>query len=268
MNSARRRRRAGGPGGGGTPVRPAPVWLFDLDNTLHDAGQAAFPHINAAMTGYIVEHLQLSTEDAGALRTHYWHRYGATLLGLIKHHGVQASHFLEATHLLPGLEPRLRTSGPDRAALQRLPGRKFILTNAPRSYALRVLRQLRLLGCFDGVICVEDMTMFGHMRPKPDARLFRHLVARLRTTPSRCVLVEDTLAHQRQARRVGLRTAWMQRYLRPSPLPAHKLEVLVQNTRKVSDHPCGRPRYVCARIKRLRSLRVFCGFPDDILASQ
>lgn len=248
--------------------RGTPVWLFDLDNTLHDASHAAFPHINAAMTGYIVEHLQLSLADAGALRAHYWHRYGATLLGLVRHHGVRAGHFLETTHDLPGLEQRLRASAPDRAALRRLPGHKFILTNAPRGYALRVLRGLRLLGCFDGIICVEDMTMFGHMRPKPDARMFRHLVARLRTRPSRCVLVEDTLVHQREARRVGLRTAWMQRYLGAAGAFHHKAGVGVEKTRKVSDHPCGRPRYVCARIKRLRSLRVFCGSPDDLLAFQ
>src|SRR5205085_10286510 len=115
---------------------------------------------------------------------------------------------------LPGLEARLRTSAHDRAALARLPGRRYVLTNAPRSYALRVLRRLRLAGCFDGVICIEDMRMFGQHRPKPDARMPRPVAARLKTPPSRCVLVEDTLAHQRAARRVGMKTVWMQRYLR------------------------------------------------------
>ncbi|MFP4906040.1 HAD family hydrolase, partial [Paraburkholderia sp. BR14261] len=27
-----------------------PVWLFDLDNTLHNASRAIFPAINAGMT--------------------------------------------------------------------------------------------------------------------------------------------------------------------------------------------------------------------------
>jgi putative hydrolase of the HAD superfamily len=31
---------------------------------------------------------------------------------------------------------------------------------------------------------------------------------------SRCVLVEDTLAHQKAARRVGMKTVWMQRWSR------------------------------------------------------
>ncbi|MGK4301815.1 HAD family hydrolase, partial [Klebsiella pneumoniae] len=90
---------------------------------------------------------------------------------------------------LPGLESRLRTSAHDRAALRRLPGPKFVLTNAPRHYALRVLDALRLTGCFDGILCIEDMTMFGQPRPKPDARMLRHVAARLKTPPSRCVLV-------------------------------------------------------------------------------
>src|SRR5207253_133311 len=151
------------------------TWLFDLDDTLHDASHASFGPTSQAMTDYIAHHLALTPDDARALRQHYWKRYGATLLGLVRHHDVSASHFLEVTHRLPGLEQRLRTSAHDRAALRRLPGRKFVLTNAPRSYALRVLKTLRLAGCFDGILCVEDMTMFGQPRPKPDARMLRHV---------------------------------------------------------------------------------------------
>ncbi|MFA8356891.1 HAD family hydrolase, partial [Burkholderia ubonensis] len=33
----------------------APVWLFDLDNTLHHASHAIFPEINRAMTQYIID---------------------------------------------------------------------------------------------------------------------------------------------------------------------------------------------------------------------
>ena len=55
--------------------------------------------------------------------------------------------------------------------------------------------------------------MFGEHRPKPDARMLRRLLVRLRCAASRCVLVEDTLSHQKSARRLGMRTVWMQAYL-------------------------------------------------------
>lgn len=190
------------------------VWLFDLDNTLHDASHAAFRGINEGMSVYMVEHLGASPEQADALRSRYLHRYGATLLGLVRHHGVDGRHFLRETHRLPGLEDRVRTHPHDVAVLRRLPGRKFILTNAPRVYTERVLGALDMRRFFDGVLSIEDMRMFGHWRPKPDTRMLRAMAARLGVPPSACVLVEDTLQHQKAARRVGMRTVWMQRWTR------------------------------------------------------
>jgi putative hydrolase of the HAD superfamily len=234
------------------------VWLFDLDNTLHDASHAAFGPTNLAMTEYMVEHLSLTPEGASELRQHYWNHYGATLLGLVRHHGVTASHFLEQTHRLPGLEQRLRTSAHDRAALRRLRGRKFILTNAPRAYAMRVLNTLGLAACFDGVLSIEDMVVFGHLRPKPDARMFRYLAARLKVPLHDCVLVEDTLEHQKAARGLGMRTVWMQRYLdgrfRGAPWTRANAAVNNGRRREVGVHPCRKPPYVHAKIKSILSL--------------
>ena len=234
------------------------TWLFDLDNTLHDASHAAFGATNQAMTDYMVRHLELDHAQASALRQHYWNHYGATLLGLVRHHGVKMAHFLEETHRLPGLESRLRTSAHDRAALKRLRGRKVILTNAPRAYAMRVLNTLRLADCFDTIISIEDMTMFGQHRPKPDTRLFRHVAVRLGVPASRCTLVEDTLEHQKGARRAGMQTVWMHRYLqgrfRGGPGAAPNAGFV---PRKVGVHPCRKPLYVCAKIKSLQTLRSF-----------
>jgi len=67
-------------------LNSAAVWVFDLDNTLHNATPHIFPHISRAMTGYLQTHLGLDEHSANALRIQYWHRYGATLLGLIRHH--------------------------------------------------------------------------------------------------------------------------------------------------------------------------------------
>jgi putative hydrolase of the HAD superfamily len=235
------------PGAGAQRLGGHTVWLFDLDDTLHDATHASFGALHVAMNDYVVQYVGVSQDEASALRQHYWQRYGATLLGLVRHHDVKASHFLEETHRLPGLEGRLRSSTHDRAALRRLVGRKFVLTNAPRAYALRVLNALNLANCFQGVISIEDMRMFGHPRPKPDARMLQHVAARLKVKPSRCVLVEDTLQHQRSAHRIGMRTIWMRRYL-------HSVRKSVNNALEVGVHPCRKPPYVYARIHSLKTL--------------
>jgi putative hydrolase of the HAD superfamily len=228
------------------------TWLFDLDNTLHNASGASFRGIDESMSAYIVEELGVSPEEAQALRLSYLLRYGATLLGLVRHHGIKAAHFLHQTHLLPGLEGRVHGHPHDFDAIARLPGRKFVLTNAPQAYAQRVLGALGIGMLFDGVLSIEDMVMFNHLRPKPDTRMLRWVAARLKVPPSHCVLVEDTLQHQKAARRVGMATVWMQRWLRRARTPGAK-HVTVHG--KVGVYLHRKPAYVCARIVSLRELR-------------
>ncbi len=215
------------------------VWLFDLDDTLHNASHRAFRELNASMAAYIVTHLGLAEAQAAELRNRYWLRYGATLTGLQRHHGVKPAHFLAETHRLPGLEAHLHGHAHDLAALRRLPGRKFLMTNAPRGYAERVLATIGLSGAFEGLICVEDMQLFGHSRPKPDARMFRVVLARLKLRATQCVLVEDTLIHQKTARGLGMKTVWMQRWLRQAGV--------MQGVQR-------RPAYVSRRVRSLAAL--------------
>jgi putative hydrolase of the HAD superfamily len=225
------------------------TWLFDLDNTLHNASVSSFPGIDARMTAYIERELQLARDQAHALRELYLRRYGATLLGLVRHHRVRAAHFLHETHVLPELESLVHGHPHDFAALDRLPGRKVILTNAPQAYAQRVLKALGAAHHFDAVVSIEDMTMFGRLRPKPDTRMLRWLAARLKVHPARCVLVEDTLQHQKAAHSIGMRTAWMQRWTVLARRTA------AAGTPKVGVYLQRRPSYVCARIFSLRDLR-------------
>lgn len=227
------------------------MWLFDLDNTLHDASHAAFRPLNASMTDYIVRHLGLAHADAEHLRAHYWQRYGATLLGLIRHHGIDPHHFLADTHQLPELEGLLRMNWSDLHALQRLPGRKLVLTNAPRDYALRVMHPLRLHPFFDELVAIEDMRVFGHWRPKPDVRMLNVVLKKRGLDPRQCVLVDDSPINLKKARRLGLRTVWMQGYAPPN-------RTLPHNGGKVGIHLHGRPHWACARITRLHTLHRWC----------
>ena len=190
------------------------VWLFDLDNTLHDAGAWVFAQMNDTMRSYVVDNLGVSADEADALREKYWRRYGSTMLGLVRHHDVSPAHFLHETHRFPGLERRVTGHRHDLAAIARLRGRRIVLTNAPRAYAMRVLGALGIVHLFEQVLSIEDMRMFGDWRPKPDRRMLRQVAVRLGVHPSRCVLVEDSLDNVLAARRVGMAPVWMQRFAR------------------------------------------------------
>lgn len=189
------------------PPRAArPVWLLDLDNTLHDAQPHVFPRINRAMTEYVASRLGLAEPEASALRLHYWQRYGATMLGLIRHHGVDAHEFLRETHPFPDLHRIVARDHGLRDALRRLPGRKIVVTNAPGAYANRVVRRLGIAPLLDGVIAIESMRAAGRFMPKPSRAMLARIVAKLRVPARRCVLVEDSAQNLSSARACGLRT--------------------------------------------------------------
>ncbi len=181
------------------------IWLLDLDNTLHDAGATVFPRISEAMTAYMARELDMTLEAAAALRVSYWRRYGATLLGLVKHHGIDAAHFLHETHAMDDLHTIIRRNHALVHLLQRLPGRLVLVTNAPRDYAWRILRALGVHRLLDDVFTVESMRFAGRLQPKPSRPMFRRLIASLRVPANRCVLVEDSIENLRRARAVGLR---------------------------------------------------------------
>lgn len=188
----------------------APVWIFDLDNTLHDATRHIFPHINRSMTAYLQEHLGLNEDDADALRTDYWQRYGATLSGLIRHHGTDPQHFLQNTHRFPQLskmvlrEPRLRS------VLKQLSGRKLVFSNAPLHYAQAVLKLLLVDDMFEDIFAIEH----AHYRPKPQSAGFRSLLRKHRLRAAQCVMVDDSVENLFTAKRLGMRTVWVSDALR------------------------------------------------------
>jgi putative hydrolase of the HAD superfamily len=183
----------------------SPLWIFDLDNTLHNASPHIFPHINRSMTAYLQEHLRLSEQEANALRIHYWQRYGATLSGLMRHHGTDPAHFLWHTHQFPELERMVLRQSRLRHVLRALPGKKVVFSNAPRHYALDVINLLKINNLFDDVIAVEQT----RYRPKPDFFGFRHVMRRHRVRAAECVMVEDSLENLQAAKRLGMRTVWI-----------------------------------------------------------
>ncbi|MGE8602189.1 pyrimidine 5'-nucleotidase [Bordetella trematum] len=189
----------------GAPPSAGRLWLFDLDNTLHDTSHAIFPRIDAGMTQAVAEALEVDAPTADRLRTLYWKRYGATVIGLVRHHGVDPHAFLHRSHDFD-VAPLVRAEKALADKLRRLPGRKVLLTNAPLHYARAVLRHLGILHCFDALWGIEQMRLHGEFRPKPSPALLRHVLAREGVPAWRTVLVEDTLDNLRSARQVGMRT--------------------------------------------------------------
>lgn len=183
----------------------APLWIFDLDNTLHNASPHIFPHLNRSMTAYLQEHLHLSEADANALRQHYWHRYGATLSGLMRHHGTDPDHFLWHTHQFADLPGMVVRAAGLRHVLRGLPGNKVVFSNAPQHYAQAVLKLLKIADLFDEVVAVEQT----RYRPKPDYFGFRQVMRLHRVQAARCVMVEDSLENLQAAKRLGMRTVWV-----------------------------------------------------------
>lgn len=199
------------------------IWLFDLDNTLHNATPHIFPHINRAMTAYIERHLGVDSREATRIRQDYWQRYGATLLGLMRHHGTDPRHFLRETHQFADLKRMVVFAKPLLHLLRRLPGRKIIFSNAPRQYAEAILEITGLGHCFDAVYAVENLKF----RPKPMASGFRTLLRAERLNPRQCIMVEDSLANLVTAKKLGMRTVWVSADSRRSPWADVKLPSLL-----------------------------------------
>lgn len=219
--------------------RSGPVWLFDLDNTLHHASHAIFPFINREMTAFIERTLQVDRDTANRLRTVYTRRYGAALLGLIRRHGIDAHAFLREVHPASiDLPAMVRAERGLAQTLKALPGRRIVLTNGPAEYARTVLAILGIERLFERVLAIEDMRRGAHWHAKPDAAVIRGILRQAKTSPSNTILVEDTHTHLKRYRRMGIRTVWITGHL-----PEH------------FRWPDGRPHYVDRRVRTLQALR-------------
>ncbi|TFW06555.1 pyrimidine 5'-nucleotidase [Oxalobacteraceae bacterium OM1] len=232
---------------------PQPIWLFDLDNTLHNASHAIFPAINANMNAYLARVLgsdgkPADTERVNAVRLDYWKRYGATLLGMVLHHDVRMDDFLHEAHRFDDLPAMIRAERGLGRLLERLPGRKILLTNAPLRYSRDVMRHLGLHKHFAQHISIEGMHVHRRLRPKPSKAMLRKLLAKEGVPAGRCILVEDTTDNLKAARALGVRTVWVTGYLASSP----NLKLLAggRPLRRFTK----RPTYVDVKVQSVRQL--------------
>ena len=179
------------------------TWVFDLDNTLYDAEQYVFPEMGRRMTGFVAELLDLTEDVADKVRKDYFHKYGTTLRGLMTEHGVAPDIFLQDVHDfdIAGIMPCAVT----REGLSRLQGRKFIFTNAPRHFAMRMLAHLNIADLFDDVFAVEDADYW----PKPHLDTYHAFIRKHRIQAARSCMFEDMAVNLKPAHDLGMTTVWV-----------------------------------------------------------
>jgi putative hydrolase of the HAD superfamily len=178
-------------------------WIFDLDNTLYPASANLFAQIDRKMGAYIERLLGLDPAEAHRVQKGFFHRHGMTLHGLMAEHAVDPRHFLADVH---DVDIDVVAPHPELAGLiARLPGRKFVFTNADAPYAARVLARLGLSDSFDAI---HDIHALDYV-PKPQASAYAHLCASHGIDPARALFVEDMARNLVPAKAIGMTTVWI-----------------------------------------------------------
>jgi putative hydrolase of the HAD superfamily len=184
-------------------LRHVDCWIFDLDNSLYPASADLFALIDARMSAFIQRLLGCGAAEARAVQKGFFRDHGTTLAGLMANHGVAPRDFLDFVHDIDlariSADPRLV------AALDRLPGCKFVFTNGDEAYARRVLDKLGLANAFDGLHDIHAMEYV----PKPDPRAYAQMCARHRIAPERALMVEDMARNLAPAKALGMVTVWI-----------------------------------------------------------
>lgn len=184
-------------------LRHIGVWIFDLDNTLYRADSNLFGQIDARMTRYIAEHLHYPQDEADRMRQRYYSEFGTTLSGLVAAHTVDPEHFLAYVHDID-----LSALAPDTeliAAIERLPGRRFVFTNGCGNHARRVLDRIGLAHAIDGVWDIRAMAFV----PKPRPEAYERIVALEGIAPAGAAMFEDMAKNLVPAHALGMTTVWL-----------------------------------------------------------
>ncbi len=184
-------------------LRQAEAWVFDLDNTLYPPSTNLFAQIDERMRAFIARFLDLDLDEAQRIQKHYFREYGTTLRGLMNRHGLDPGPFLDYVHAVDlSLVPPNPALG---VALARLPGRKYIFTNASADHAGRITDRLGVTHHFDAVFDIADADYV----PKPEPRIYEALVECHGLDPQKTVMIEDIARNLAPAAALGMTTVWL-----------------------------------------------------------
>ena len=178
-------------------------WIFDLDNTLYRADNGIFAQIEARMTDYVERLLGLPRDAARTVQKDLYRQYGTTLNGLMREHDCDAEDYLHYVHDID-----LGDLAPDpalKAALARLPGRRFVFTNGCANHAARILDRIGLAESFDAVWDIRTI----RFSPKPMPEAYAHVMAAGAVEGSGAAMFDDIARNLVPARAAGMTTVWL-----------------------------------------------------------
>jgi putative hydrolase of the HAD superfamily len=161
------------------------TWVFDLDNTLYPHEARVWPQVDERITLYIADRFGLDGLSARALQKYFYHRHGSTLRALMDEYGLDPYEFLDFAHDIDHSDIELNAAL--GCAIERLSGRKLILTNGSRKHAEDVARKIGILDHFDDVFDIAAADFV----PKPDRRAYERFLEKHVIDPGRAAMFED-----------------------------------------------------------------------------
>lgn len=176
------------------------TWVFDLDNTLYPHHINLWQQVDVRIREFVADFLKISDEEAFRVQKDYYRRYGTTMRGLMIEHGLRSDDFLDYVHLIDHspLEPNPALG----AAIERLPGRKLILTNGSRDHARKVLERLEIHPHFEDVFDI----IAAELEPKPAPATYQRFLSRHAVDPGRAAMFEDLARNLVTPRALGMTT--------------------------------------------------------------
>jgi len=173
--------------------------VFDLDNTLYPH-HLLWQQVDDRIRAYVAEFLNVSKDEAFRVQKDYYKRYGTTMRGLMTEHGLDPDDYLEYVHQIDHspLEPNPALG----AALEKLPGRKLILTNGTRKHADAVMRRLEIHQHFEDVFDI----VAAELEPKPAVRTYERFLARHDVDAAKAAMFEDLARNLEAPHALGMTT--------------------------------------------------------------
>jgi putative hydrolase of the HAD superfamily len=176
------------------------TWVFDLDNTLYPHHLNLWHQVDARIRDYIVDFLHISHDEAFRLQKDYYRRYGTTMRGLMEEHGLVPDEFLEMVHQID--HSPLTPNPALGAAIEKLSGRKLILTNGTREHADAVLERLGIGHHFEAVFDIRA----ADLEPKPRPQVYERFLVRHGVDPNKSALFEDLARNLEVPHALGMTT--------------------------------------------------------------